>query len=181
MGCNQSKKIDPVLDVLDTSIKYTENELIKQQAQFQLNNKRNINNIKFIIHHGDNYYYYYDQLFCKNSIEDIPNYNKYYNLFDFMIKNGYVLKNTMFHIFDIEHIKILIKYNYRMTHCIQYLVFKNNIDILQKISDIYNFTNFKGAFLNTTISLKTYYVIALFITKGYKLSDEELKYMNLKF
>jgi hypothetical protein len=168
MGCNQSKKIDPL---------YIENKLI-ERAQSGLNRGASVDNIIFTFADGDNnyYHYYYNTIFC-----DKPKWNKYYNLFDFMIKNGYLLKKDLFNYINIEHIKILNKYNYNISEYVQYLLKSENIDTLVKISNIYNLKNIKQVFSNTYASTKIYYVIALFLTKGYKLSDEEINYINLEF
>jgi hypothetical protein len=173
MGCIQSKKINSFSVYLsENSNKYTENELI-EYIQLELNRGVNINHIKLINYNG---FSSYTSLIWSN-----PLYNQYYNLFDFIIKNGYLLKRDAFNYINIKHLRILNRYNYDISEYVQYLLKSENIDTLVKISDIYNFANFKSLFLNTYASTKIYYVIALFLTKGYKLSDEEIKHINLEF
>jgi hypothetical protein len=164
-------------NIIEIGLDSTEESII-QKLEYKLKNLNlSINKIRFREKINDSTYDNYNYLYLLNT-----KFNNYYNLFDLVI-NICVFKKDNISLesanMDIKHIKILKKYNYDILPIINYYVNNNKISKIKLILEVYQFNELKKYLLNIFPDSK--YLIALYVSKGYKFTDDDLEKIDIDF
>jgi hypothetical protein len=163
-----------MITFVDINSKISEKDIINK-IQLKIKEGFSINDIKFKMNSGR--VFHYGNLFETE-------FNEYYSLFDFMMKNNYILDYiySLIYFMNIEHIKIIKKYNCDVCSLIDFLISENELNKIKLILDIYDFNNLKPILLKNRLkNSNNKYLISLYLSKGYKLTDYDIKIFDKHF